>query len=438
MATTAREEMRISEKPTAVRYWVVFFAVTLAIITYIDRVALGQAAPRITTDLGLTKPQMGWVFFSFLTAYALFEIPSGFLGDRLGPRKVLMRIVVSWSVFIALTGQAFNWMSLMIVQTLFGAGEAGAFPNIAKAFSVWLPQDERVRAQGIVWLSARWGGAFTPAIVYLVFQVVSWRTAFGLFGCVGAVWAFFFYRWFRDRPGDNPRVNKAELALIDHNHAQGHGTVPWGKFLRSPQVWMLAGQYFCLSYSWYFAITWLPTYLKEARHLDPATREFALLAGLPLFLGGIGCLFSGFIAKPLTRLTGSLTTTRRLLGCTAFLGASSMVFLCTVLKNPVYAVVALAFSSFSNDLAMPGSWGACMDVGGRNAGTLSGTMNMSGNMGGAVASAAAPYLLAWGHGDWNAVLYVAAGIYFLGTFFWMFMDPVTPIDREQMWSRREA
>jgi ACS family glucarate transporter-like MFS transporter len=141
-------------------------------------------------------------------------------------------------------------------------------------------------------------------------------------------------------------------------------------------------------------------------------------------------LFSGFIAKPLTKLTGSVTMTRRLLGCLAFLGASSMIVLSTRLQNPVYAVIAFAFSSFSNDLAMPGSWGACMDVGGRNAGTLSGTMNMSGNLGGALASAAAPYLLAWAHEDWNAVLYVAAGVYFMGTFFWLFMDPVTPIDRD--------
>jgi ACS family glucarate transporter-like MFS transporter len=430
MATLAQGATHSSDKPTKVRYWVVVFAVTLAIITYIDRVALSQAAPRITADLGLTKQQMGWVFFWFLTAYALFEIPSGFLGDKLGPRKVLMRIVISWSVFVAATGQVFNWISLVIVQTIFGAGEAGAFPNIAKAFSVWLPQDERVRAQGIVWLSARWGGAFTPAIVFLIFQVVSWRTAFGIFGCIGAVWAFFFYRWFRDRPRENKSVNHAELTLIGYHPAHSH-SVPWRKFSRSPQVWMLAGQYFCLSYGWYFAITWLPTYLREARHLDPTARQFPILAGLPLFLGGIGCLFSGFISKPLTRLTGSVTMTRRVLGCIAFLGASSMIVLSTMLHNPVYAVIAFALSSFSNDLAMPGSWGACMDVGGRNAGTLSGTMNMCGNLGGALASVAAPKLLGWAHDDWNAVLYVAAGVYFIGTFFWILMDPVTPIDKEE-------
>lgn len=428
MATPAHGEVIDSTKPTKVRFGVVVFAVILAIITYIDRVALGQAAPRITKDLGLTKQQMGLVFTAFLTAYALFEIPSGALGDKLGARKVLMRIVVSWSVFVALTGQVFNWLSLVVVQVLFGAGEAGAFPNIAKAFSVWLPQDERVRAQGIVWLSARWGGAFTPGIVFLIFQVVSWRAAFGIFGCLGAIWAVFFYRWFRDRPADHPSVNEAELRLIGNQHSGGHGKVPWGLFLRSPQVWMLAGQYFCLSYSWYFAITWLPTYLREARHVDPTSSQFPILAGLPLFLGGIGCLFSGFIAKPLTSLTGSITLTRRLLGCIAFLGASSMIVLSTMLKDPVYAVIAFALSSFSNDLAMPGSWGACMDVGGRNAGTLSGTMNMAGNLGGALASSVAPTILVWAHEDWNVVLYVAAGVYFAGTFFWLLMDPVTPLE----------
>jgi len=422
--------MRTTERATKIRYWVVVFAVLLAIITYIDRVALSQAAPRISQELNLSKTQMGWVFFGFLTAYSLFEIPSGFMGDKFGPRSVLTRIVVAWSVFVFLTGQAINFITLLVVQVLFGAGEAGAFPNIAKAFSVWLPQHERVRAQGIVWLSARWGGAFTPFIVFLIFKFVSWRIAFGLFGLLGAVWATVFYLWFRDNPGDNKRVNRAELELLAEARAmaQGHGNVPWGKFLRSPQVWQLGGQYFCLSYSWYFSITWLPTYLREARHLDASTREFAILAGLPLFLGGIGSLFSGFISKPLQRVTGSVRATRRLLGIVGFLCASALIVISTLIANPVPAVIALAFASFSNDLVMPGSWGACMDVGAKNAGTLAGSMNMMGNMGGAVASAAAPYILKFANNDWNMVLYTAAGMYFLGTFFWMALDPVTPIE----------
>jgi MFS transporter, ACS family, glucarate transporter len=422
----------ISEKPTRVRYWVVVFAVTLAIITYIDRVALSQAAPRISKDLNLSKEQMGWVFFGFILSYALFEIPSGFLGDKLGARRVLMRIVIWWSFFIAATGQAWNWISLLVIQTLFGAGEAGCFPNIAKAFSVWLPRDERTRAQGIVWLSARWGGAFTPALVFMIFKYVSWRTAFALFGMLGVVWAIFFYRWFRDRPSEKIEVNPAERELLREAeaHAVKHGPVPWKKFAQSPQVWLLCAQYFCLSYSWYFSITWLPTYLREARHLDSTTKEFAILAGMPLFFGGIGAFISGFISARMTRATGSVGLTRKILGVGGFLGACVLMALSTFIADPVIAVVALALASFCNDLTLPGSWSACMDVGGPYAGTLSGTMNMMGNAGGALASAMAPYILRWSGLDWNYVIYVAAAVYFCGIFFWITVDPVTPIESD--------
>lgn len=420
-----------SERPSKVRYWVVVFAVTLAIITYIDRVALAQAAGRIQKDLGLDKSQMGWVFFGFISAYALFEIPSGVMGDQMGSRRVLMRIVVWWSFFIAATGRAWNFISLLVIQTLFGMGEAGCFPNIAKAFSVWLPRDERVRAQGIVWLSARWGGAITPTLVFLIFQVVSWRNAFAIFGTLGVIWAVFFYRWFRDNPADSPKVNAGELKLLKTAvHGGVHGSIPWEKFLKSQQVWLLCGSYFCLSYSWYFYITWLPTYLREARHFDSTTSGFAILAGLPLFLGGIGSLFSGFIAAPLTRITGSVTKTRRILACTGFLCASMLLIVSTLLANPIAAIIAMAFASFSNDLSMPGAWGACMDVGGNYAGTLSGTMNMMGNAGGALAPVVAGYILKATNDNWNLVIYVAAAVYFVGAFFWLALDPVTPLERQ--------
>jgi MFS transporter, ACS family, glucarate transporter len=420
-----------NQKPTRVRYWVVVFAVTLAIITYIDRAALGLAAPGITKDLGLTKSQMGTVFTCFLLAYSLFEIPSGFLGDKLGARSVLMRIVVWWSVFIAATGQAWNHISLVIIQTLFGAGEAGCFPNIAKAFSVWLPRDERTRAQGIIWLSARWGGAFTPAIILVLFKYMNWRTAFTLFGLLGVVWATFFYRWFRDKPSEKKGVNAAELELLRGAEAHaGHHHIPWKTFIRAPQVWLLCAQYFCLSYSWYFSITWMPTYLREARHIDPTKGEFAVLAGLPLFLGGIGALTSGFVSKLLNRLTGSTNATRKMLGMLGLFGASALMASSTFFANPVLAVVALALASFCNDLTLPGAWASAMDVGGSFAGTLSGTMNMMGNAGGALASFLAPQILNVANNDWNAVIYVAAGVYFSGIIFWAFLDTVTPITHE--------
>ena len=259
------------QRATRARYWVIVFAVTLAVITYIDRVCISQAAPHIREALGLSDAQMGTVFMAFGLAYALFEIPSGFLGDWLGPRKVLMRVVLWWSFFTAATGRVWSFWSLCVTRFMFGAGEAGCFPNVTKAFTLWLPKAERTRAMGIVWMGARWGGAFTPLLVCAVFMVMSWRNAFALFGVLGVVWAVIFYFWFRDRPRDHPSVNAAELELLRENEAKltGHAHVPWGKLVASPTVWMLWGQYFCISYGWYFYITWLPTYLKEARGVTP-------------------------------------------------------------------------------------------------------------------------------------------------------------------------
>jgi MFS family permease len=198
-------------RPTHARYWVIVFATTLAIITYIDRVCISQAAPAMTEDLGLTKTQMGWAYFVFLWAYALFEVPGGWLGDRLGARRVLMRVVVWWSFFTAATGWVWNYSSLLVTRTLFGAGEAGCFPNLTKAFTTWLPVRERVRAQGFMWLAARWGGAFTPLLVAFILKFVSWRRAFEIFGALGVIWAVIFYRWYRDNPREHKSVNEAEV-----------------------------------------------------------------------------------------------------------------------------------------------------------------------------------------------------------------------------------
>src|SRR3954451_19933472 len=154
-----------SQKPTKARYWVVVFAVTLSVLSYIDRVCISQDAPVISRDLGLTKSEMGMIFSAFGIAYALFEIPGGWMGDWMGPRKVLMRIVLWWSFFTAATGFVRGFWSLWGVRFLFGAGEAGCFPNLTKAFTIWLPNNERTRAQGIMWMFARWGGAFTPPLV---------------------------------------------------------------------------------------------------------------------------------------------------------------------------------------------------------------------------------------------------------------------------------
>jgi MFS transporter, ACS family, glucarate transporter len=414
-------------RPTRVRYWVIVFAVTLAVITYIDRVAISRAAPSMMQELGLDEVKMGWVFFAFGWAYALFEMPGGFLGDWLGPRRVLMRIVVWWSFFTAATGWAWGFVSLLVTRTLFGAGEAGCFPNLTKTFTTWLPEKERVRAQGIMWMSARWGGAFTPLLVGAVMRQVGWRHAFEIFGCLGVIWAMIFFWWYRDDPQKNTRLNQGERDLLRESSemAAGHKDVPWGRFVGSLQVWMICWEYFCLSYGWYFYITWLPTYLKQGRHVEIQSSE--LLSVLPLFFGGLANPISVVVGSQVARWTGSVARSRKIMGCTGFAGACGFLVYSTTVHDPLYAMLAIAMASFSNDLVMPGIWGSAMDIGGEYAGTLSGAMNMWGNFGGALCPLVTGYILKWSHSNWNLTLYVSAAIYLLGIVCVLALDPVTPL-----------
>jgi MFS transporter, ACS family, glucarate transporter len=408
-------------RPTRARYWVIVFAVMLAILSYIDRVSISQAAGPMSRELGLGKSAMGLIFGAFALSYALFEVPSGFLGDWMGPRKVLVRIVLAWSAFTALTGAAWNFASLWTIRFLFGAGEAGCFPNLTKAFSVWLPLSERARAQGIMWAFARWGGAFTPPLVVFAFHHMSWRAAFGAFGALGLVWCFLFARWFRDRPSDHPAVNAGELALIGEvSKLAGHRNVPWRRMIVHRSLWLLWIQYFCVSFGWYFYITWLPTYLQEFRH--QSAESAARLAILPLLFGGFGSLVSGILCS-------RARVSRRSVAIAGMIGAAGFISLVTLIEEPLAAMLAMGIASFANDLTMPPAWNSCMDIGGKYAGTVSGSMNMMGNLAGFVAPVFGGFLLDRTHGDWNLLLYVMAVIYVAGALCWPFIDLTTPIDQ---------
>jgi MFS family permease len=405
------------------------FAMLLAIIQYLDRVCISQAAPAMTRDLGLSTVEMGWVFSVFTWAYALFEIPGGWLGDRIGPRRVLMRIVIWWSFFTAATGWAWNASSLIVTRTLFGAGEAGCFPNLTRIFTTWLPKHERERAQGMLWLAARWSGAFTPLLVAYLLDLMSWRRAFEVFGAVGVLWAIAFYLWFRDDPRTHPAVNEAERALMP-TAAESHvgGNPPWDRILSNSSVWLLCIQYACLSYGWYFYVTWLPKYLLDAR--GTSVKMGALLASLPLLLGGIGSIIAAQIIPRLARSTG-FKIARRIVAVVGFVGASASIFAFIQISDPVKAMFLLGLAGFFNDFVMPAAWAGCMDIGGRFSGTVSGTMNMVGNIGGALSPLAIGYILTFTNNNWTLTFYVSSAIYLLGGLCWLFIDAHTPLAPEE-------
>jgi sugar phosphate permease len=401
-------------KPSRVRYGVTTFAITLAILAYIQRVAISQATVPMQADLGLSKAQMGMIFGAFGLSYALFEIPSGVLGDKFGPRSVLIRIVLAWSAFTALTGAAWNFVSLWVIRFLFGAGEAGCFPNLTRMLGIWLPGKTRIRAQALMWACSRWGGAVTPPLALIAIQLLGWRWAFPAFALLGIAWVIPYYRWYRDDPAQHKSVNAAELALLSESRSltSREGEADWRRTLLQPRVALLLLQYFCFSFVWIFYITWLPTYLKEARGLSAT--QAAGLATLPLLFGGFGSLIGGFLASRFSK---------RGVAVFGFLASAALISMVTRIESPVAAMIAMGIASFCSDLTMPISWNACVEIGRRNTATLSGAMNMFGNLASFVAPVVGGLILERSGGNWTILINMMVVSSALAGLCWLFLNP---------------
>jgi ACS family glucarate transporter-like MFS transporter len=397
----------------------------LSFITFLDRAAIGQAAPLIRHDLGLSAVQMGYVFSAFGLAYALLEIPGGMYCDRKGPRSVLTRIVVWWSLFTIATAWAWNFASLWAARLLFGAGQAGCYPGLARMFRTWLPPRERPVAEGLKAASARFGAALAPSLVVAMYGVLSWKSAFLVLGLVGFIWASAFHWWFRDAPSQHKSVNAAELALIPANvEAEGHAPAPWRAYVAASSLWLLCLQWFCHFYGFYFYITWLPTYLQEARGVD-VTRS-ALLAGFPVLMAALGSLAGGWTTSLLIRRFDTRRA-RKIVCYFSYAGAAILMVVAIQAASVNTAILLMGLSSFAVELSVPASWTTAMDLGGRHVGAVSGAMNSIGQLGGAVAPAVVGYFARSGPQGWSAALYSAALVYAIGFLCWLFLDPVTPL-----------
>src|SRR6185436_18376549 len=188
------------------RHRVLIFLCLLAAITYLDRIAISVAGPRIQDTLHIGPKGWGWVVGVFTLSYGIFEIPTGRMGDRIGARRVLTRVVLWWSGFTALTGLASNYYVLLFTRFCFGAGEAGALPNIGVSLARWFPAIERARALGLVMMFMQVGGALAPLVIVPIQLHYGWRASFYVLGALGVVWCLAWHRWYRDTPAEKTGV----------------------------------------------------------------------------------------------------------------------------------------------------------------------------------------------------------------------------------------
>jgi MFS transporter, ACS family, glucarate transporter len=410
-----------------VRYNVMAFVFTAAFITYLDRVCISVAAPLMQADLGLSELQFGWVFTAFYLAYTIFEMPSAWLGDRWGQRRSLVRIVTCWSIFTILTGAVRQFGALLATRFIFGAAEAGAFPTLSRALARWFPLQERSRANGLLWMGARAGGALAPPIAVLLIGAVGWRWSFAVFGSVGILWALIFWFWYRDDPADHPAVGSGELAII-RGSGPKPGTaerVPWQRLLADRNMLLLFSTYFCSGFGFQFFVTWLPTYLTKEYGLSLTRSGF--YSALPLAGGAVGCLLGGVIADFITRRSGSVVWARRTVGCGGFVLGALGYGAAIAVSSRLAAVACLVLASGAHDLTLPVLWATCTDAGGKFGGTSSGFVNFASCISGVTAPLAAAQL-AHVFGSFHGVFYVAAALYLIGGTLWLFIDPRRSIE----------
>jgi MFS transporter, ACS family, glucarate transporter len=446
--------MTNSVRPTRIRYSILGMLCMLAMITYLDRAMYGSAKDDMMKAVGHDPADFFWVLVAFQLAYACFEIPTGWMGDTFGPRKTLLRIVLWWSLFVGLTAFAglalpgseivvIGFGVLIAMQFLFGMGEAGAFPNMARAVYNWFPASQRGFAQGSIWLAARFLGGLTPFIWVLLVEIggLSWRQALALFAGLAAAWCVLFIFWFRNHPHQHPYTNQGERDLIEAGRPPhvGHRGVPWGRIFSNKNVIALCVMYMVTNFNWYFLMYYLPRSLKgqfaTGNSDDSGKLMLALLGGAPMLVGMVGCLLGGLLTDRYIRRTNDRKWGRRVFAMFGYGMAGVCYLAATGFTDSLWAfAICLMLVGFFNDFIMGPSWAAAQDIGRQYSAIVSGTMNMVGNLGATLGNLITGLILKSYTLDGNVepkgyvVLFTLYGcIYFVGVGAWLLIDASKPV-----------
>jgi len=410
------------------RYRVLIFLFFLTLITYLDRICISLVGVRIKSEFNLTNEQFGWVLASFALAYAIFEIPSGVLGDRIGQRAVLIRIVLWWSIFTAVTGLTTGLLSLIFVRFLFGMGESGAYPTSSAVVARWFPAGETARSMSSMFIGQNAGAAIAPLIIIPIAIALGWRAAFFVSGFLGLIWVLVCLLWFRNNPSEKKEVTDEEIHFIETNRrlTEHKQSLSWKIVFKNRSLWALVVSMFCSQWAQYFFIAWMPVYLQEGRHFSE--NGMKMITSYFFIIGIAGVLLAGFLCDWTVRKKG-LRAGRKIIGILALgvLGSSFLINAATT--NNAVIVTSLYIGQIFYSFIPVVSFSTCVDIGGARVGTIAGIMNSSGQIG--------AFLLALTFGkiadlthSFNIPMFIISGVLFTGSLCWFFVDASKPLQTE--------
>jgi sugar phosphate permease len=408
------------------RHPVLLFLCSLTTLTYLDRICISIVGVRLKSDLGLNNEQFGWILAAFALAYALFEIPSGALGDRIGPRAVFIRIVLMWSFFTALTGMMSGLIGLLIVRFLFGIGESGTYPNIMIVMSRWFPFKEMGRSLTWVGIGSQIGSAIAPVIIVPIAVVYGWRMPFYVNAAIGVIWVAVCYGWFKDFPRHMRNISQSEVELIENNcrHSVHQRSIPWRFIFQNRTLWALMLMYFCCQWANYFFVAWMPVYLQEGRNFSENGMKIITST---LFIAGIAGFFAGGFAGDLSVKKKGLRFGRRVIGMIGLGMCGLMILLAAIVPQSDIAAGCLIIANFFFSFGVMVSYAVCIDIGRNNSGTVTGAMNFFGQMGAFFLAIIFGKIVDATH-NFNNPLLMLAVVSFTGCLLWLAIDPTRQVN----------
>jgi ACS family glucarate transporter-like MFS transporter len=417
-----------TSRTSHVRWFLVFWLFILSAVSYLDRVNISIAGGSIAEAYHLSDVQLGKVFSAMLVGYALFQTAGGRLADRFGARRVLTAGVIWWGIFTALTAMvpaniAGALFIFVVVRFLLGAGEAVIYPSANQFIARWIPAAERGIANGWIFAGVGAGAGLTPLLITHIMLRHGWRSSFWVCSLIGFAAGAVWFLCARDTPSEHKSVSASELDLIRSGLTQaapneGKALVPWGRIVRSKEVWAVTLSYFCYGYVAWIFFSWFYRYLAKVRGLDlKASAKYTMLPFLAMLLC---CLLGGAINDRMTKWQG-LRAGRCGLAVFALAVAAIFIAFGSQVQSVRLASVVLAGGAGALYLSQSSFWAVTVDIAGTSSGSVSGFMNMGNQIGAALTASLTPWIAA--RFSWTTSFLVASGLCLLGAVCWLLVDP---------------
>ncbi|MFS0906610.1 MFS transporter [Priestia aryabhattai] len=403
---------------------VIFFIVGL--VAYMDRANISVVAQPMMEDLHMNKVEFGLLSSLFYLGYCFAQIPGGILSEKFGSRKIITLAVTWWSIFTAMTAAASSYIVLCIVRFLFGMGEGPMYPGNAVFNSYWFQKQEKGRAASALLAGSFFGPIVAPGISVAIMAVFGWHGVFYSFAFIGIVIAIAWYIIGRDKPEQHPWISEKEKLLIIENRSVSSSerkSAPWKQYLKNVQFWAVGIQYLVVIYMNTFFLTWLPTYLIEARNFS--LKEMGFAASFPWIAICFSVLAGGAISDAILQKTNSRMMARGSLAIVGFIFFMIGLYFAAYSTSSWLNVLWLTVALGALGLPIVASWAIANDLGQEFSGSVSGWMNLWGSIGGITS----PILCGWFAQElgWNTTLLINIIPIGLAILLWFLIKPDRPL-----------